>query len=265
MDSNKMMNSLKKNIDKLFENQVFNTIFIIFISIFAAHFAPRLPKKILYLFNADIVKILFMAFIAYTSTKNMGIAIITAIALIILMQSLRSIQTQDKIIDKITESTQITSDNRIKLIGQIISNPNTEKEQKMSLFNNVLNSIASDKHKFNTGMLLLKSLPESSTDFKLAVIDKLYSPKSNIKPENIINMSQRLLSGRQISENHIPRVIKHLLKSPVDNETKKKIIFEVLNTSINPKIKIIIMKRIKKSNVSVNFKNEIIEKINSLI
>jgi len=258
-----MMDSLKKNIDKLFENQVFSTVFIIFVSVFAAHFAPRLPKKILSLFNADIVKILFMAFIAYTSTKNIGISIVTAIALIILMQSLRSIQTQDKIIDKITESTQITSDNRIKLIGNIISNPSIEKEQKMNLLNNVMNSIASDKHKFNTSMLLLKSLPESSTE--LEVIDKLYSPNTNIKSENIINMSQRLLSGRQISEKHIPRVIKHLLKSPVDNETKKKIIFEVLSTNINPKIKIIIMKKIKKSNISINLKNEIIDKINELM
>jgi hypothetical protein len=260
METNKMMIILKKNIDKLFENQIFITCFVIFVSVFASHFVPRLPKKVLKLFNTDIVKIIFMAFIAYASTKNMTIALVGAIGLIILIQSLRALETQTKLINKITESTQVTSDSRIKLIQQIIENQTVENEQKLHLINNVMNSIASDKHKFDTGMLLIKTSPDESV--KSEVIDKLYSIETKLKPQNIINMSNRLLSNSCILDNQIPRIITNILKSKIPDDNKKKIIIEVLKTDLAPNIKIIIMEEIKNANISVTLKNQIIESLN---
>ena len=257
MDTNVMMNKLKNNIDKLFENQIFITIFVIIVSVFASHFAPKLPKKILQILNADIIKIIFMGFIAYSATKNMAIALVTAIALVILMQSLRSLDTQDKIINKITETTQVTSDSRVKLINQMIKNPNIETAQKISLLNNVMDSIASDKHKLNTGILLINSNPSISKE----VIDKLYSLETNIKPHNIVNMSNRLLSEHN-SKKHIPNIITYILKLPIEDNIKKDIIIKVLKKNIDQDIKVKIIKKIKKSNISITLKNEIIRKFN---
>ena len=249
------MDELKNYIDKLFENQTFITIFIITVSVFAAHIAPKLPKSILKMFNSNIVKIIFMAFIAYSATKNIGVSLVTSIALLIIIQSLRSLENQEKFINKITETTQVTSNSRVKLIGQMIENPNIDIEQKVTLVNNVMDSIASNKHKFNTGLLLINSNPETQTQ----VIDKLYDQKTNIKPNNIVNMSYRLIFGNYVSDKHIPKIIIHILKLPIDDNEKKNIIITVLKSDINKKTKVRIIDKINKSDViSMELKNEII-------
>lgn len=249
------MDELKNYIDKLFENQTFITIFIITVSVFAAHIAPKLPKSILKMFNSNIIKIIFMAFIAYSATKNIGISLVTSIALLVIIQSLRSLENQEKFINKITETTQVTSNSRVKLIGQMIENPNIDIEQKVTLVNNVMDSIASNKHKFNTGLLLINSNPETQTQ----VIDKLYDQKTNIKPNNVVNMSYRLIFGNYVSDKHIPKIIIHILKLPIDDNEKKNIIITVLKSDINKKTKLRIIDKINKSDViSIELKNEII-------
>jgi len=256
-NTNEMMNKLKNNIDKLFENKLFITIFVIFVSVFASHFAPKLPKKILQLFNSNIFKILFMTFIAYSATKNIGIALVSSILLVILMQSLRSLEMKNKITDKILETTQITSESRIKLINQMIENPNIETKQKIILLNNVMNSVASDKHKFNTALLLINSKPSTFSK----VIDKLYSPETKIKPKNIINMSHKLLSGKYISKKYIPKIIVYILKLPIEENKKKEMINQVLIK--NPNLKVKIINKINNSTISLTLKNEFMNILNN--
>jgi len=246
------MDELKNNIDKLFENQTFITIFIIIVAVFSAHIAPKLPKSVLKMFNSNIVKIIFISFIAYSATKNMGISLVTSIALVIIIQSLHSLDIQEKFINKITETTQITSDSRVKLICQMIKNPNIDVEQKVSLVNNVMDSIASNKHKFETGLLLINTNPETQSQ----VINKLYDPNTNIKPYNVVNMSNRLIFGNYISEKHIPKIIIHILKLPIDDDEKRNIINTVLKSHINKETKLRIINKISKSGI-VELKNEI--------
>lgn len=246
------MDELKNNIDKLFENQTFITIFIIIVAVFSAHIAPKLPKSVLKMFNSNIVKIIFISFIAYSATKNMGISLVTSIALVIIIQSLHSLDIQEKFINKITETTQITSDSRVKLICQMIKNPNIDVEQKVSLVNNVMDSIASNKHKFETGLLLINTNPETQSQ----VINKLYDPNTNIKPNNVVNMSNRLIFGNYISEKHIPKIIIHILKLPIYDDEKRNIINTVLKSHINKETKLRIINKISKSGI-VELKNEI--------
>ena len=266
MDKNmtRMINNLKNNIDKLFENNIFNTMFVIIVTIFAAHFVPRLPKNILYLFNNNIFKIIFISFIVYIATKNMKIAIVSSIALVIIIQSLNFIETRNKIIKKIKESTQIVSDNRIKVINKMIENPIIEKRQKISLVDNVMKSIASDKHKFNTAISFINSLPAPSPATQFKIIKKLYSDDTNIKKENIINMSKRLLLNEKICKKNIGKITKLMLKSKIHSSDKKNIIIDIIKKIINPKIKILIMKKMKKSNISNHHKNKIIKNIKNI-
>lgn len=265
MDKNmtKMINNLKNYIDKLFENNIFNTMFVIIVTVFAAHFAPRLPKKILYLFNNNIFKIIFISFIAYSATKNMKIAIVSSIALVIIIQSLNFIETRNKIIKKIKESTQIVSDNRIKVINKMIENPIVEKRQKIALVDNVMKSIASDKHKFNTAISFINSLPAPSPVTQFKIIKKLYSDDTNIRKENIINMSKRLLLNKKICKKNIGKITKLMLNSNIQSSDKKNIIIDIIK-KINPKIKILIMKKIKDSNISNHHKNKIIKNIKNI-
>jgi len=243
------MDQLKKHMDQLFANKTFGTIFVVITTVFAAHIAPTLPKKILKLFNADIVKIVFMGFIAYSATKNMGIGLTAGILLIVLMQSLRSIEDKERIINKITESSQPTSDAKIGMINGMLGSNQISPEQKSDLLKSVMESAASDRHKFNSGMIVIKSEPEKTTE----VIDKLYS---NVKDNtNKINMTHRLIGENNLNSTHVLKIVKYILKSSIEEETKAVTVVKILKSNIHPQAKVSAIKKVKKSNLSNQTKN----------
>ncbi len=245
------MDQLKTHMDQLFANKTFTTVFVVITTVFAAHIAPTLPKNILKLFNADIVKILFMGFIAYSATKNMAIGLTTAILLIILMQSLRSIEDKERIINKITESSQPTSDAKVGMINGMLGSSQISGEQKTGLLNSIMESAASDKHKFNSGMIVIKSEPEKTSE----VIDKLYT---NVKDnKNKINMTQRLIGENNLNSVHILKIVKYVLKSSIKEEEKAVTIIKVLKSEIPSRAKILAIRKVKKSNLSNETKNTI--------
>lgn len=251
MDSQQVFSKIKNQVDQLFANKTFTTVFVVITTVFAAHIAPRLPKSVLRLFNADITKILFMGFIAYSATKNMAVGLVAAIALIILMQSLRQIEDKELIVNKITESSQITSNSKVSMINNMLANKEVSPELKSDLINNMMNSAASDKHKFNSGVVLMSSEPEQIGQ----TIDKLYQ---GVKQEqNKINMTHRLIG---LNDKYTPRVLKNLIKSSICEETKAVIIIRLLKTDISSKAKLTILKKIKKSpNLSTQTKNLILD------
>ena len=249
------MDRLKNHMDQLFANKTFTTVFVILTTVFAAHIAPKLPKRILKVFNADITKIIFMGIIVYSASKNMAIGLVVAIALIILMQSLRSIEDKERIINKITQSTQITSDSKVGMINGLLESKVVEQEQKLVLLDNIMQSAASDKHKFNSGTLLIQAEPGQTSQ----IIDKLYSGVSDTT--NKVNMTHRLIGSKTIKPNHIIRVVKHLLKSSIDQEVKAVAIIKILKSNIPSEIKIYALKKVKKSSLSIQTKNMIFDNL----
>jgi len=237
--------------DQLFANKTFTTIFVVVISVFSSHIAPKLPKNILKLFNADVVKIFLMGFIAYSATKNMAIGLTTAILLIILMQSLRSIEDKERIINKITETSQPTSDAKVVMINGMLGSAEISGEQKSGLLNSIMQSAASDKHKFNSGMIVIKSEPGKTME----VINKLYSNVRDNK--NKINMTHRLIGENKLKSPHVLKIVKYVLKSSIEEETKAVTIIKVLKSDISPTIKIAAIKKIRKSKLSNETKNMI--------
>jgi energy-converting hydrogenase Eha subunit E len=254
METKQIFSKLKNQMDQLFANKIFTTVFVVITTVFAAHIAPKLPKPILKLFNTDIFKILFMGFIAYSATKNMAIGLVAGIALVILMQSLRQIEDKERVVNKITESSQITSDSKVSMINNMLSNKQVSPELKSDLINNMMNSIASDKHKFNSGLILMRSEPEQVKQ----TIDKLYQ---GVKQEqNKINMTHRLVG---LNDKYTPRVLKNLIKSPICEETKAVTIIRILHTdTISPKFKLSALRKIKKSpHLSNQTKNLILDQM----
>jgi len=243
------MDKLKTHMDQLFANKTFTTIFVVVTTVFASHIAPTLPKKLLKLFNADVVKILFMGFIAYSATKNMAIGLTAGILLIILMQSLRSIEDKERIINKITETSQPTSDAKVAMINGMLGSTQISGEQKSNLLNSIMESAASDKHKFNSGMIVIKSEPGKTME----VIDKLYS---NVKDnKNKINMTHRLIGENNLKSTHVLKIVKYVLKSSIEEEAKAVTIVKVLKNNIPSNVKIAAIKKVKKSNLSNETKN----------
>ena len=52
----------------------------------------------------------------------------------------------------------------------MLANKDIQQEQKSELISNIMNSAASDKHKFNSGLVLMEAEPKQSKQ----TIDKLY-------------------------------------------------------------------------------------------
>ena len=91
----KYMDILKKNLDKVFSNKYTSSMLTLFLVLYGGLAAPKLPKKILEFFNKDIVKIVILALIVYTSQKDISLSIMIAVALLITINSLNNAEIKD--------------------------------------------------------------------------------------------------------------------------------------------------------------------------
>ena len=229
-----------------------NIYLIILFSICIIYIIPNLSNNILLLFNYTIVKLLFVFLIGYTSIINLSIAILLFVALFIINQELRKINMHNKISNQISNTIQPSSDHNINIINSLLKDKFVSNKEKKQLFNSVMQSIASDKHKYNTGLIYMNSCPKKMSK----IINKLY--RSNMKSNNQLTMSNKLLDT--IDDKYI--IGKNIIKSNIYDEDKIKIIIHVLNSDIKAKKKIKIMKKMMKSDIKTVNKNKIINLIN---
>jgi hypothetical protein len=81
----------------------------LFLALYAALAAPKLPKSITLWFDNFWFKLGFMFLIAYMSTKDAPIAIISAVALLVTLQTLSAHKTTDRVI----QAFQSQNENKI--------------------------------------------------------------------------------------------------------------------------------------------------------
>merc|ERR1711991_1270832 len=94
-DISKSINSFVKPI---FEDKVGAAVLSLVIVLYAGLAAPKLPHAIAKLFANKIFKLLVLVFVAYTASKNTSIAIISAVALVISMQTLSKFEKGEEVI-----------------------------------------------------------------------------------------------------------------------------------------------------------------------
>jgi multisubunit Na+/H+ antiporter MnhF subunit len=82
------MDIVKENLDKVFSNKYTSSLLSLFLVLYGGLAAPKLPKKVLELFNKDIVKIVILALIVYSSQKDTRLSIMIAVVLLITMNTL---------------------------------------------------------------------------------------------------------------------------------------------------------------------------------
>ena len=165
---------------------------------------------------------------------------------------MRKYNIHTQISNQISQTIQPSSDHNISMINSLLKDKFISNKEKEQLFNSVMRSIASDKHKYNTGVIYMNSCPKN----KSKIINKLY--KSNMKLKNILTMSNKLLD---MSDNNY-NIGKNIIKSNINDEDKKQIIIRILNSDIKLKIKIRIIKKMMKSNMKTINKKNIINLLN---
>jgi hypothetical protein len=88
----------------------------LFLALYAALAAPKLPKSITLWFDNFWFKLGFMFLIAYMSTKDAGIAIISAVALLVTLQTLSAHKTTDRVI----QAFQSMNEDKIKQALELV-------------------------------------------------------------------------------------------------------------------------------------------------
>lgn len=88
-------------------NKILNSVVAIFLILYAIMAAPKLPKSVAKLFDYTLVKLVYMFLIAYLASRNPSVAIISAVALLITIQTLSSYDTADKIVDNVQSNNVV--------------------------------------------------------------------------------------------------------------------------------------------------------------
>jgi len=121
---NRKVNSAMSIVDN---NKIASTILCLFLVLYASLAAPKLPKSVTAIFKNFWFKLIFMFLIAYMATHNPAVAIISAVALLITLQTLHSQDTAEQVIN--------TVENRVKENFQNFASAredNSEVEPAMS-------------------------------------------------------------------------------------------------------------------------------------
>jgi len=98
MQSFNTSSNMTNSLEYLTNNKIISAMIGLFLALYAALAAPKLPKSITLWFDNFWFKLGFMFLIAYMSTKDAPIAIISAVALLVTLQTLSAHKTTDRVI-----------------------------------------------------------------------------------------------------------------------------------------------------------------------
>ena len=101
------MNSVVSNVNKVFQNSIFTSMLGVFLVLYASLAAPKLPSYVARWFDNMWFKLLIMFLIAYMSTRNPSVAIISALALLITLQTLSMHKTTDTVLKAVQHNNDI--------------------------------------------------------------------------------------------------------------------------------------------------------------
>ena len=90
--------SINTVMDKVDHNEYVSTALSLFLILYAAVAAPRLPKYVVKLFDNIFVKLLLFFLIAYIARRNPTVAILSAIAVMVTLLTLNKISVNDKLV-----------------------------------------------------------------------------------------------------------------------------------------------------------------------
>lgn len=104
MDSiNQMSSFVNKGVNLMNNNKILSSILAMFLVLYAAMAAPKLPKNIVKMFDNVVVKLVYMFLMAYLVSKNPSVAIISAVGLLITIQTLSYYEASDSASQKIAQ------------------------------------------------------------------------------------------------------------------------------------------------------------------
>jgi hypothetical protein len=87
-------------------NKILSAVLGLFLVLYAALAAPKLPKSVTQWFDNTWFKLGFMFLIAYMATKDPSVAIISAVALLVTLQTLSAQKTAENVVQAVQNKVE---------------------------------------------------------------------------------------------------------------------------------------------------------------
>jgi len=87
-------------------NKILSSVLGLFLVLYAALAAPKLPKSVTKWFDNTWFKLGFMFLIAYMATKDPSVAIISAVALLVTLQTLSAQKTAENVVQAVQSKVE---------------------------------------------------------------------------------------------------------------------------------------------------------------
>ncbi len=111
---NQMSEYVNKGLNFVNQNKILSSVLGMLLVLYAAAAAPKLPKSVVKIFDNSLFKLGYMFLIAYIATKNPSVAIITAVALLVTIQTLSSREAAESAV----KGAEAESISKSKAIGE---------------------------------------------------------------------------------------------------------------------------------------------------
>jgi hypothetical protein len=103
---NQMSDYVNKGLDFVNKNKILSSVLGMLLVLYAAAAAPKLPKSVVKIFDNSLFKLGYMFMIAYLATKDPSVAIITAVALLVTIQTLASREASESAVKAASAESQ---------------------------------------------------------------------------------------------------------------------------------------------------------------
>ena len=152
---NQVNGTLNKGFNVVNNNQIASIVLGLFLALYAALAAPNLPSSVTEVFKNSLFRLAVMFLIVYMATKDVAIAIITAIAFLVTLQTLVSQETANSVVAAVEQKVQANIEKFASVPAKSSDNYDDDIED-YSLSN-------SDQLLYSGGGL--HSLPDNVTDY----------------------------------------------------------------------------------------------------
>jgi hypothetical protein len=206
---NQMSNYVNKTLNFVNNNKILSSVLGMLLVLYAAMAAPKLPKSVVKVFDNTFFKLGYMFMIAYLATKDPSVAIITAAALLITLQTLSSREASDKAETQMVQETKPEPQPEVK---PIVINEVPMSPQRAELINE--STIKAEAHQ----EAAVKA--ESEGKIALASAHKNEAFNQELKIDGAINAKKHQLAAHeaqsdgdaQLAEAHMKEASKHISK-----------------------------------------------------
>jgi hypothetical protein len=213
---NRKVNGVMSVVDN---NKIISTVVCLFLVLYASLAAPKLPKSITVIFKNTWFKLIFMFLIAYMATHNPAVAIISAVGLLITLQTLNAQETADQVINSVKNRV---NENFQNAASYTLQNTDNNDEVQPMIYTNDFDEIGgyapynqdndNNDEEVNIPQVLGPNvtIPETHTDSSYSTV--------NVMPTVSNNENNEIIENKEINE-MIDQITKDLTQ--IMNEEKE--------------------------------------------